>query len=425
MKNTIVVGAQWGDEGKGKLVDVLAEQSDLVVRFNGGGNAGHTVMHAGETYKFHYLPSGMLHGKECILGTGVVINPKDLLAEITAFTQAGHQPKLQISARAHVIFPHHQLIDAREGGKIGTTGRGIGPTYSQKASRINLRMLDIMADDAEKRIKAAFKDVRDILLYDQIFNEAEFEAYCQSVSVAYAEYGRQFKTFITDTEAVVRLAMQANRSVLFEGAQGTLLDLNYGTYPYVTSSPTLAAAAYIGGGAIPGVPIRILGITKAYTTRVGEGPFPTELAGEAAFKLREAGHEYGATTGRPRRVGQLDLFALRYAIRVSGIQELAMTKIDTLALVDDIKVCTAYQIKGRPLKYFPADAPTLDQVEPVYTDMAPITQLNPAAWGKLKGASKQDLPESIQNYIKFVEDFVEIPVTILSHGPERNETIVF
>jgi len=425
MKNTIVVGAQWGDEGKGKLVDVLAEQSDLVVRFNGGGNAGHTVMHAGETYKFHYMPSGMLHGKECILGTGVVINPKDLLEEIKSFTDSGHAPRLRISARAHVIFPHHQLIDAKEGGKIGTTGRGIGPTYSQKASRINLRILDIMADDAEVRIKNSLKDVRDILVSDGIFNEAEYQAYCEQVSKEYAGYGAAFKEFVTDTEDLVRVASKAGRQVLFEGAQGTLLDLNYGTYPFVTSSSTLAAAAFVGGGAIPGVPIRILGITKAYTTRVGEGPFPTELQGEAADRLREAGHEYGATTGRPRRVGHLDLYALRYAIRISGIQELAMTKIDTLAMVDNVKVCTGYKVNGKQIDYFPADAPTLERVEPIYEEVAEITSLSADAWAALKGQPKEALPESIRNYIKFIEDFVEVPITILSHGPERNETIVF
>ncbi len=425
MKNTIVVGAQWGDEGKGKLVDVLAEQSDLVVRFNGGGNAGHTVMHAGETYKFHYMPSGMLHNKLCILGTGVVINPKDLLEEIKSFTDSGHTPQLKISARAHVIFPHHQLIDAKEGGKIGTTGRGIGPTYSQKAARINLRILDIIADDAELRIKSSLKDVRDILISDHIFSDSEFSDYCESVTKEYAAYGREFKAFVTDTEDLVRIATLAGKQVLFEGAQGTLLDLNYGTYPFVTSSSTLAAAAFIGGGAIPGVPIRILGITKAYTTRVGEGPFPTELEGEAAVNLREAGHEYGATTGRPRRVGHLDLFALRYAIRISGIQELAMTKIDTLALVDGVKVCTAYKIGGKEIDYFPADAPTLELVEPVYTAVPAISNLSKEAWLNLQGKSRDELPESIINYIKFIEDFVEIPVTILSHGPERNETIVF
>ncbi len=425
MKNTIVVGAQWGDEGKGKLVDVLAEQSDLVVRFNGGGNAGHTVMHAGETYKFHYMPSGMLHNKVCILGTGVVINPKDLLEEIDSFTSSGHKPQLKISARAHVIFPHHQLIDAKGGGKIGTTGRGIGPTYSQKASRINLRMLDLIADDAVDRIKTALKDVRDMLIMDEIFNEEEFASYCEAVSTEYAGFGDQFKPFITDTEDLVRIASKSEEQVLFEGAQGTLLDLNYGTYPFVTSSSTLAAAAFVGGGAIPGVPIRILGITKAYTTRVGEGPFPTELEGDAAVNLREAGHEYGATTGRPRRVGHLDLYALRYAIRISGIQELAMTKIDTLALVDGVKACIGYKIDGNEIDYFPADAPTLELVEPIYKDIPNITSLSKEEWLTLQGKAKTDLPDSIQSYIKFIEDFVEIPITILSHGPERNETIVF
>lgn len=425
MKNTIVVGAQWGDEGKGKLVDVLAEKSDMVVRFNGGGNAGHTVMHAGETYKFHYMPSGMLHKKTCILGTGVVINPKDLITEIESFTASGHKPDLKISARAHVIFPHHQLIDAKGGGKIGTTGRGIGPTYSQKASRINLRILDIIADDAVSRIKEALKDVKEMLLADEIFTADEFAGYCESVSTEYATYGKNFKPFVTDTEDLVRVASRDEKAVLFEGAQGTLLDLNYGTYPFVTSSATLAAAAFVGGGAIPGVPIRILGITKAYTTRVGEGPFPTELEGDAAVDLREAGHEYGATTGRPRRVGHLDLYALRYAVRISGIQELAMTKIDTLALVDGVKACTAYKIDGRVIDYFPADAPTLEKVEPVYTDIEAIQELSKEEWAKLQGASKNQLPASIRNYIRYIEDFVEVPITILSHGPERNETIVF
>ncbi len=324
-----------------------------------------------------------------------------------------------------MIFPHHQLIDAKEGGKIGTTGRGIGPTYSQKASRINLRILDIIADDAADRIKKSLRDVKEILITDGIFSDSEYNAYCESVAQEYASYGSEFKSFVTDTEDLVRIASESDKQVLFEGAQGTLLDLNYGTYPFVTSSSTLAAAAFIGGGAIPGVPVRILGITKAYTTRVGEGPFPTELAGEAATNLREAGHEYGATTGRPRRVGHLDLYALRYAIRISGIQELAMTKIDTLALVKGVKVCIGYKINGKEIDYFPADAPTLERVTPIYSEIPYIANLSKEEWAALHGKSKTDLPESIQNYIKFIEDFVEIPITILSHGPERNETIVF
>jgi adenylosuccinate synthase len=267
--------------------------------------------------------------------------------------------------------------------------------------------------------------VRDILVTDGIFTDSEFKNYCESVSQEYASYGSEFKNFVTDTEDLVRVASNSELQVLFEGAQGTLLDLNYGTYPFVTSSSTLAAAAFVGGGAIPGVPIRILGITKAYTTRVGEGPFPTELDGDAATNLREAGHEYGATTGRPRRVGHLDLYALRYAIRISGIQELAMTKIDTLALVSGVKACTGYKINGKEIDYFPADAPTLELVEPIYTDIPYIADLSKEEWAKLQGKSKTDLPESIQSYIKFIEDFVEIPITILSHGPERNETIVF
>ena len=263
------------------------------------------------------------------------------------------------------------------------------------------------------------------MVTDGIFTTSQFEDYCQQVAHEYAAYGAEFKAFVTDTEDLVRIASRGDLQVLFEGAQGTLLDLNYGTYPFVTSSSTLAAAAFVGGGAIPGVPIRILGITKAYTTRVGEGPFPTELDGEAATDLREAGHEYGATTGRPRRVGHLDLYALRYAIRISGIQELAMTKIDTLALVKGVKACVGYKINGKAIDYFPADAPTLELVEPIYQDVPDIAELSKSEWTTLRNKSKADLPESIQSYIKFIEDFVEVPITILSHGPERSETIVF
>lgn len=423
--NTIVVGAQWGDEGKGKLVDVLAEQSDVVVRFNGGGNAGHTVKHEGQKYFFHYLPSGILHGKTCILGTGVVINPKELLKEIFSFNEQGFNPEIRVSARAHVIFPHHEKIDAHKGGKIGTTGRGIGPTYSQKTERVNLRILDIIHDNAEARIREAIGSLESDLVAEGIYSSEEFAEYLRTVPGEYAEAGQTLNPYVTDTEALVQEATSAGRRILFEGAQGAMLDLNYGTYPFVTSCNTIAAGAYTGGGAVPGTEMRILGITKAYTTRVGAGPFPTELMDQTGDDLREAGHEYGTTTGRPRRVGYLDLYALRYAVRLSGIQELAVTKIDTLASLDNLKLCVGYELDGKPINFFPADSPSLEKVTPVLKDVATIEELSPETWWKMKRSGRSALPDSISDYLKAIEAFVGIPVTILSYGPERNETIVY
>ncbi len=423
--STIVVGAQWGDEGKGKLVDVLSEKSDLVVRFNGGGNAGHTVQHAGQTFKFHYLPSGILHFKLCVLGTGVVIYPEDLLSEIEQFRAAGYTPDIRLSARAHVIFPHHRLLDAKKGGKIGTTGRGIGPTYSHKTSRINLRILDLIKADAVARIESAIEDLKETLLSEEIYAAGAFSEYTHSIAQEYASIGKRLKPLVTDTEALVQEYQRARKSVLFEGAQGAMLDLNYGTYPFVTSCNTIAAGAYTGGGAIPGAPIRIIGITKAYTTRVGAGPFPTELFDESGDNLREAGHEYGTTTGRPRRVGYLDLYALRYAVRLSGIQELAITKVDTLGGLDRLKLCTGYKLEGKVIDYFPADSPTLERVTPVYESLEALEVLSPDEWQACHGQGRSALPARIRTYLERIEEFVEVPITIVSHGPDREETIAY
>jgi len=367
----------------------------------------------------------MLHGKICILGTGVVINPEELLGEIAQFKAKGFAPDLRISARAHVIFPHHELIDARKGGKIGTTGRGIGPTYSQKTERVNLRILDLIQTDAEARIRNAFTELGEELIAEGVFTKEKFSEYLATVPAKYVAAGKALKRYVGDTEAIVQEATTAGKRILFEGAQGAMLDLNYGTYPFVTSCNTIAAGAYTGGGAVPGTEMRILGITKAYTTRVGAGPFPTELHGDTADTLREAGHEYGTTTGRPRRVGYLDLYALRYAVKLSGIQELAVTKIDTLAGISDLKLCTGYKLKGKAIDYFPADSATLEMAKPILKSAVDIETLAPEDWWKMKQGVRKDLPGGIQTYLSEIESFVGIPVTVLSYGPERNETIVY
>jgi adenylosuccinate synthase len=426
MQHTIVVGAQWGDEGKGKLVDILSERHDTVVRFNGGGNAGHTVIHNGHTYKFHYLPSGILHNKRCILGTGLVINPVDLKEEIESFAKENIQPQIFISARAHLILEHHKMLDSKKGSqKIGTTGRGIGPTYAGKASRTNLRMLDIIQGNAAFRIKKALNELKDYLLAEHLFSERDFDSYITKTSELLIKLGTYYKPMVTDTEVDVQKANAEGKTILFEGAQGALLDINYGTYPFVTSCSTTAGGAFVGGGATPSMNIKILGITKAYTTRVGEGPFPTELRDESGVQLRNVGKEFGTTTGRPRRVGHLDLFALKYAVQNGGINALALTKIDTLAKIETVKLCVGYEIQGKIIDYFPADSTTLKLINPIYQDIETPEDLTPEEWIKLRHKPKSALPKNIANYIRTIENYLGIPVEYLSHGPDREETIQY
>ncbi len=424
MGGTIVVGAQWGDEGKGKIVDFLSKDADIVVRFNGGGNAGHTIIYNGVAFKLHYVPSGVFQGKQCILGNGMVIDPKSLLGEVASIKKAGVEPHIFISRRAHIIFPHHIRIDKINGKAIGTTGKGIGPTYASKMERTNLRMGDITGNRAEETIKNALEKRKADFIIRNVVKENEFEDFERDTAKRYALYGEKLRRYVRDIHSIINSALK-DRSVLFEGAQGVMLDIDFGTYPFVTSSNTVAQGAFNGAGASPFYIKRIVGVSKAYATRVGEGPFPTELAGPAEELLRNAGKEFGATTGRPRRVGYLDLFALKYAVNVSSITEIALTKIDILSALKEVKVAIGYKLDGELIDQFPASAVELEKVVPVYKAVSPIEKLTSEQWEKLKGKTKDDLPENIRGYVRFIEDYIGVPITVLSFGPERDDTITY
>lgn len=426
MSGTILVGAQWGDEGKGKIIDYLAQNVDIVVRFNGGGNAGHTILYKGKEMKMHYIPSGVFNKKQCILGNGVVINPEELLEEIATVKKVGITPLLQISKRAQVILPHHIEIDRANGKKIGTTGKGIEPAYMGKMERTNIRMGELVKDNAKKDITDILKKKKKEFITKGITTEKEFDKFCALTSAKYATYGKKLKQYIEDTAYVVNNALKSDKNVLFEGAQGVMLDIDFGTYPFVTSSNTIAQGALTGAGANPFYIKRVIGVSKAYTTRVGEGPFPTEMKGKNGDILRNAGNEFGATTGRPRRVGYLDLFALKYAVDISSITEIALTKIDVLSTLNKVKVATGYKIDGKTVKTFPASANDLANAVPIYkTITTPIEALSKKEWRALKGKTKKELPLGIKNYIKLIEEFLAVPVTILSFGSEREDTITY
>lgn len=419
--NTVIIGCQWGDEGKGKIVDLLALKNDVVVRFQGGNNAGHTVVVKDKTYKLHLIPSGILYpGKVCILGNGVVIAPDALLQEMESLVQAGHSmDSLYISERAHVIMPYHRAMDALEekikgDSKIGTTGRGIGPSYSDKVARCGIRMVDLLeADTLRKKLRSVF------LSKEKIF-QAWQEAWPFSLDdlvEKYTSYGKQLQSHIVDTSLLLEKLLKQKKTALFEGAQGTFLDIDYGSYPFVTSSNTLAGNACSGSGIGPTQIHKVLGVAKAYTTRVGEGVFPAELKNAIGDTLRSQGKEFGTTTGRPRRCGWLDLVMLKTAIRLNGINELCITKLDVLKGLSSIQICSGYSYKGSRLESIPASDEVYHKIEPIYETVN--------GWNEDISSciSFSDLPKNCQEYIKKIEKFLEIPVTLVSVGPERNQTI--
>ncbi|KRQ86449.1 Adenylosuccinate synthetase [Caloramator mitchellensis] len=420
----VVIGAQWGDEGKGKITDFLAEGADVVVRYQGGNNAGHTVIANEKKYKLHLIPSGILYDEKlCIIGDGVVIDPKALLDEIEYLRNEGvvvTPKKLLISDRAHVIMPYHKLIDAysekQRGSKdIGTTGKGIGPCYTDKHERTGIRICDLLhreifAEKLKTNLEAKNRVIKEIyneeeLNFDEVFN-------------SYIEYAEKIREFVTDTPYVLYEKIKENKKVLFEGAQGTLLDIDYGTYPYVTSSHPISGGVCIGAGVGPTMIDRVVGVCKAYTTRVGKGPFPTELFDEVGEFIREKGFEYGTTTGRARRCGWLDLVILKYAVRISGLTSIAVTKIDTLAGIEKIKVCTGYELDGKVIEYFPASLEDLAKCKPIYKEFD--------GWDDSIQHAKtfEDLPKNAKEYLKFIEDFTGVRISIVSVGPERENTIV-
>jgi adenylosuccinate synthase len=418
----IIVGAQWGDEGKGKVVDLLSKSADFVVRYQGGANAGHTLKFDDKEVVLHLIPSGIFNGDaKCIIANGVVIDPKALIEEIGNVEKMGVNldGKLYISESAHVILPYHRILDqikekSRGDDAIGTTGRGIGPAYVSKVSRIGIRMSDLLDQERLKEnIRKNLADINKALV--NVYQEPEIDADKMFESIQPCI--DRIQSFICNTSATLHDAIDNNREILLEGAQGTLLDIDHGTYPYVTSSSPTAGGACTGSGIPPRAIDHVMGITKAYCTRVGNGPFPTELSGETGEKFRKHGSEFGATTGRPRRCGWLDLVALKYAVKLNGIDEIAFTKLDVLDHFDTIKVCTGYRINGEATDIFPLSTSILNEVEPVYETLK--------GWnGTTRDISHfDDLPEGAKSYIRFAEDFIGVPFQIISTGPKRSETI--
>jgi adenylosuccinate synthase len=418
---TVIVGAQWGDEGKGKIVDLLAQHSDVVCRYNGGPNAGHTIVVAGETFKLRHLPSGIISGKECVIGAGCVVDPEDLVTELDDLEARGVTTgRVFLSGNAHVVMPWHRAIDQaseRRLGKlkIGTTRRGIGPTYADKAFRLGIRVQDLL-DPKILRQKVETALAEKNLWLERVYGIEPIAL--EELAERYEGYARRLRPFIADTSLLVDRALRDGRRVLFEGAHATLLDIDHGTYPFVTSSPTIAGGATTGIGIGPTRIDSVLGVAKAYVTRVGEGPFPTEIEGPLQQQLRELGSEYGTVTGRERRCGWLDLVGLRYAARLSGFTALALTKLDVLSAFTDLPVCVRYRLPGgAETEDFPAHQSDFHQAEPVY-EVLP-------GWEEPIGEVEElaDLPEAARRYVAFVEQELEVSVTLVGTGAAREHVL--
>ncbi|MEX0720332.1 MAG: adenylosuccinate synthase [Balneolaceae bacterium] len=419
----VVIGAQWGDEGKGKIVDLLSDKADFVVRFQGGANAGHTLKFDDKKFVLHLIPSGIFNGDaDCVIGNGVVIDPIALVDEIKGVQEMGFslEGKFFISQTAHVILPYHKLLDQlkekrRGGDAIGTTGRGIGPAYVSKVSRVGIRMVDLLnRETLRSKIDHNLKDINFAL--ENLYKEPTLDT--EKLMAELEDSIKKLEPFICNTTNLLHDGIKKNKSILLEGAQGTLLDVDHGTYPFVTSSSPTSGGACIGSGVPPTALTHVMGITKAYCTRVGNGPFPTELLDEKGEELRKKGQEFGATTGRPRRCGWLDLVALKYVCQLNGINELTLTKMDVMDGFEEIKVCTSYKIDGKLTDVYPLCLDEIQRVEPVYTSLS--------GWkNSIEGLTDWNkLPATAQSYIKFIEEYLGVKFTIISTGPKRNETIV-
>jgi len=424
MANVAIIGAQWGDEGKGKVVDLFTHEADIIVRFQGGNNAGHTLVVDGKKTVLHLVPSGALHpDKLCIIGNGVVVDPEILIAEIEALKAQGHlvhSELLRISEQAHVIMPYHKAIDlARERlrgkGKIGTTGRGIGPAYEDKVARVGIRFVDLLEEDT-------FRDkLRKNIEEKNIYLKAilkEKALHFDKIHDKYVDYRDKLKDYVTNTGLLLDQEMRAGKRVLFEGAQGTLLDVDHGTYPYVTSSSTITGGACSGAGVGPQNIQQVIGISKAYTTRVGSGPFPTELNGPDGETLRREGAEFGATTGRSRRCGWFDAIGVRHAVRMNGMTGIALTKLDVLTGFKKIPICTAYRYDGNLITEFPASSKVMQKADPVYEEMD--------GWSEPLDNVRNfsDLPKSAQKYVRRIEKVIGTEIILVSVGPGREQTIL-
>ncbi len=422
MPSSIVIGTQWGDEGKGKIIDILASQAEVVVRSQGGNNAGHTVVNNGVTYKLHLIPSGILYPDTlCLVGAGVVLDPKDFLGELKMLAERNISTKnLKIDPRAHVVMPWHIVLDGlseqfRGNSDIGTTKRGIGPTYMDKYERCGIRIFDLVHPEIFREKAMATGKLKNKIITEVYGGEAlDLEA----IIAEYTEYGKVLAPFVDDVSVLCFDAYKNGKNIMFEGAQATLLDIDFGTYPYVTSSHPLSGGVCVGTGVGPKMIDRIIGVAKAYTTRVGKGPFPTELNDEIGDKIRNIGGEFGTTTGRPRRTGWFDAVILRHSVRVNGLDGVALNKLDTLCGLGDLKICTAYKKPdGTILENFPAALEDLDGCEPVYETVKGFSE-------DISGCrSYAELPQACKDYVKRVEELIGCPVVMIGVGPDRSQII--
>lgn len=420
--NIIVVGAQWGDEGKGKLIDILGQTADLVVRYQGGNNAGHTVVVGDKEFIFHLVPSAILHkNKICVIANGVVIDPKALMEEIGGLKKKGIEVKpagLKISLNAHVVMPYHRVLDAlresKRTQKIGTTGRGIGPCYADKISRCGIRIADILNKNIFKaKLKDNLNEKNEV--YKKAYQYQEFSF--DKIYREYLDYAEKVAPFACDTALLINEAIEKGKSVLFEGAQGTFLDIDFGTYPFVTSSNSISGGACVGSGVAPNKIDKVIGAVKAYTTRVGEGPFPTEFSSKLMNEIRQKGKEFGATTGRPRRCGWFDSVMVRYAVIVNGINELAIMKLDVLDDLETIKICTAYKYKGKKFVEFPKDLEVWEKAAPVYEELS--------GWQQTTCGIREynKLPKNAKVYLERLEELLKTKIKFISVGSKRKEII--
>lgn len=422
MSSVVVVGTQWGDEGKGKITDYLAEKAEVVARYQGGNNAGHTIVFNGKKYKLHLIPSGIFYKEKiCVIGNGMVVDPKALVTELEYLHGHGvSTDNLRISDRAHLILPYHLKLDRVEEAskgtnKIGTTGKGIGPAYMDKAARIGIRMADLMdRNEFERKLKRNLEEKNRVL--EKVYETEGFTV--ESILDEYLEVAEKIRPYVTDTSVVLNDAIDSGKRVLFEGAQGVMLDIDQGTYPFVTSSNPVAGGVCIGSGVGPTKIHQVVGVAKSYTTRVGDGPFPTELNNEIGNQIREVGKEYGTTTGRPRRVGWFDSVVVRHARRVSGITGLALNSLDVLTGIETLKICTAYKYKGEVINSYPANLNILAECEPVYEELPGWTE-------DITGVKTlEELPETTRHYIERVSFLTGIPIATFSVGPDRDQTNV-
>ena len=426
MPGIIVLGCQWGDEGKGKIVDVLSEKADCVVRCQGGANAGHTIVIKGEKYKFHLIPSGVLQNKTIYIGNGVVLDPEILLQEVDLLKSKNIEPKLKISEKAHIVFDFHKLIDALEEDfkgdlKAATTKRGIGPTYSDKVGRFGIRAVDLTEEDTLKKKLDKIIDLRQKHLKYIYGSEIVLDK--QKIFDKYWEFGKRLGPYMCDVSSEVNAILNSGGNVVFEGAQGTMLDVDHGVYPYGTSSNPTVGGIFTGSGIGPKHISEVIGVVKAFTSRVGHGRVPTELNDEVGHKIREIGGEYGTTTGRPRRIGWLDAVSTKYAVDINGITSIFFTKIDALSGISPLKICTKYLCDGEELTSPPASLKKWEKCEPVYIELEGWENMSTEDWTQISKEGYHLMPQNAQKYVKKIEELLGAPIKVVSIGPGREEIV--